>query len=102
VLLMAQARRARVQGACSCGSSGLGDPKIGELAKENAAGAITMLPLDVNAPSPVVKEFVRRLQAGLRRQGLSGRSSRLYLRFGAADGHTRSTGACRTAPIARR
>jgi branched-chain amino acid transport system substrate-binding protein len=57
VLLMAQARARGFKGLF-VGSSGLGDPKIGELAKENAAGAITMLPLDVNAPSPVVKEFV--------------------------------------------
>ena len=57
VLFMAQARARQFKGLFF-GSSGLGDPKIGELAKENAAGAITMLPLDVDAPTPVVKEFV--------------------------------------------
>jgi branched-chain amino acid transport system substrate-binding protein len=56
VLLMAQARARQFKGVF-LGSAGLGDPKIGELAKDNAAGAITMLPLDVNGASPVVKDF---------------------------------------------
>jgi branched-chain amino acid transport system substrate-binding protein len=62
VLFMAQARARQFKGLFF-GSSGLGDPKIGELAKENAAGAITMLPLDVNVPSPVVKDFVAAYKA---------------------------------------
>ena len=62
VLFMAQARARQFKGLFF-GSAGLADPKIGELAKENAAGAITMLPLDVTAPSPVVKDFVATYKA---------------------------------------
>lgn len=57
VLFMAQARARQFKGVF-IGSAGLADPKIGELAKENAAGAVTMLPLDVDAPSALVKDFV--------------------------------------------
>jgi len=57
VLFLAQARARQFKGLFF-GSAGLADPKIGELAKDNAAGAITMLPLDVSAPSPVVRDFV--------------------------------------------
>lgn len=56
-LFLTQARARGFKGLF-VGTAGLADPKIGELAKENAAGAVTMLPLDVNAPSPLVKSFV--------------------------------------------
>src|SRR5205085_492362 len=62
VLFMAQARARQFKGLF-IGSAGLADPKIGELAKENAAGAVTMLPLDVNAASPVVQDFVSEYKA---------------------------------------
>ena len=62
VLFMAQARARQFKGLFF-GSAGLADPKIGELAKDNAAGAITMLPLDVNAPSPLVKDFTAAYRA---------------------------------------
>jgi branched-chain amino acid transport system substrate-binding protein len=56
-LFLTQARARGFKGLF-VGTAGLADPKIGELAKQSAAGAITMLPLDVNAPSPLVKSFV--------------------------------------------
>lgn len=62
VLFMAQARARQFKGVF-LGSAGLADPKIGELAKDNAAGAVTMLPLDVHASSPVVKDFAASYKA---------------------------------------
>lgn len=61
-LFLTQARARGFKGQFM-GTAGLGDPKIGELAKESAAGAITMLPLDVNAPAPLVKSFVAGFKA---------------------------------------
>lgn len=58
VLILQQARARKFEGVF-VGGSGLADPKIPQLAKADATGLVTLLPMDMVADIPVLKEFIK-------------------------------------------
>lgn len=58
VSLFLQQARARGFKGPVLGGAGMNDPKIGQLAKESAAGVVTFLPVNFESSQPQIKKFV--------------------------------------------